>query len=153
MKEERFETECALIALAAILLGWLAWSVIFVDGEVRSADTRGASIYLTRDGWLGAADFETDAPYLGKATLEIFDQLKVRPNFATASKALFMAVDGIGPSLSDAIIEFRDQRGGNVSPKDLLEIPGIGEKRLRSIQRMLDFGPANEPPAPVKIDL
>jgi competence protein ComEA len=62
-----------------------------------------------------------DAPIsLGSATVEQLD-----------------ALDGIGPTLAERIVEHRRQSGGFASIDQLAEVEGIGEKRLEALERSL----------------
>ena len=54
---------------------------------------------------------------LGTATVEQLDEL-----------------DGIGPTLAERIIEFRDENGGFRSVGQLQEVEGIGEKRFAALK-------------------
>lgn len=47
------------------------------------------------------------------------------------------AVEGIGPTLAAAIIEFRDERGSVSSIDELAEVDGIGETRLGALREAL----------------
>ena len=47
-----------------------------------------------------------------------------------ADQKLLETISGIGPHLSAEIIKTRKQRGAFRHPEDLLNIPGIGEKRM-----------------------
>jgi competence protein ComEA len=47
------------------------------------------------------------------------------------------SVDGIGPVLAAAIIEFRDENGSVTSIDELQEVDGIGEERLASLREAL----------------
>lgn len=48
-------------------------------------------------------------------------------NINTASKAELMKLDGIGPSLADKIIEYRNAHGPFKKPEDIRKIQGIGK--------------------------
>ncbi len=66
----------------------------------------------------GAAVAGADAPIsLGSATAEQLDEL-----------------DGIGPTLAERIVEYRQAKGGFGSLDQLAEIEGIGEKRLEALK-------------------
>ena len=47
------------------------------------------------------------------------------------------AVEGIGPTLAAAIIEFRDEHGSVSSIDELAEVDGIGETRLGALREVL----------------
>lgn len=46
-------------------------------------------------------------------------------------------IDGIGPTLAQRIIEYRDAHGGLRSLAELAEVEGIGEKRLATLREAL----------------
>jgi len=52
----------------------------------------------------------------------------------TASREDFLEIEGIGPSLADRIIEFRDERGGLSSVDELRELSGISESTLEELR-------------------
>jgi competence ComEA-like helix-hairpin-helix protein len=52
----------------------------------------------------------------------------------TASREDFLGIEGIGPSLADRIIEFRDERGGLSSVDELRELSGISESTLEELR-------------------
>ena len=62
-----------------------------------------------------------------------------RLNVNTASAAELETLPGIGPALSAAIIEQREAVGAFTKAEDLLEVPGIGGKKLAAICEMLRF--------------
>jgi competence protein ComEA len=66
----------------------------------------------------GSAVAGADAPIsLGSATAEQLDEL-----------------DGIGPTLAERIVEYRQTKGGFGSLDQLAEVEGIGEKRLEALK-------------------
>ncbi|HEU0019054.1 MAG TPA: ComEA family DNA-binding protein [Thermoleophilaceae bacterium] len=72
-------------------------------------------------GTAGAAAAGADAPIsLGAATAEQLDEL-----------------DGIGPTLAERIVEYRQREGGFGSLDQLAEVEGIGEKRLEALKAAL----------------
>jgi competence protein ComEA len=46
-------------------------------------------------------------------------------------------LDGIGPTLAERIVEYRDAHGGFRSIGELREVEGIGEKRFESLREAL----------------
>lgn len=51
-------------------------------------------------------------------------------NINTASAAELETLDGIGPAKAEAILRHREEHGPFKNVRDLLEVPGIGEKTL-----------------------
>ena len=51
-------------------------------------------------------------------------------NINTADIDALQQIPGIGPSIAEAIITYRDSNGPFHDPAQLLNIPGIGEKKL-----------------------
>ena len=56
---------------------------------------------------------------------------RINPN--TASKEALMSLPGIGETLAERMIEYRETHGKFHSPEDLLNVSGIGEKKLDAI--------------------
>lgn len=48
-------------------------------------------------------------------------------------------LDGIGPTLSERIVEYRTENGGFGSLEELREVEGIGEKRFESLRAALEL--------------
>jgi competence ComEA-like helix-hairpin-helix protein len=63
-----------------------------------------------------------------------------RININKATKAELETLPGIGPKLAQAIIDYRNEFGPFDSPKDLLNVSGIGEKRLDAILDYITTG-------------
>ena len=52
----------------------------------------------------------------------------------TATPEQLDELDGIGPGMAAAILEYREQHGGFGSVEELAQVPGIGEKRLAALR-------------------
>jgi competence protein ComEA len=55
-------------------------------------------------------------------------------HLSTATVEQLDGVDGIGPTLAQRIIEYRDSHGGFRSLAELAQVEGIGEKRLATLR-------------------
>ncbi len=62
----------------------------------------------------------------------------------TASKEDLMEFSGIGSSLADRIIQFRDERGGIDSVDDLREVSGISESTLDELRAAAGEGESED---------
>lgn len=60
-------------------------------------------------------------------------------HLSTATTEQLDEVDGIGPTLAERIIEYRDAHGGFRSLQELSEVEGIGEKRLATLREALQL--------------
>jgi competence protein ComEA len=58
-------------------------------------------------------------------------------HLSTATAEQLDEVDGIGPTLAERIVEYRDAHGGFRSVEELAEVEGIGEKRLATLRDAL----------------
>jgi competence protein ComEA len=61
--------------------------------------------------------------------------LHLNPNTATAPE--LERLPGIGPSLAQAIVEYRQSHGPFQRPEDLLQVPGIGPAKLGQIEGLI----------------
>ncbi|NTU53094.1 MAG: helix-hairpin-helix domain-containing protein [Chlorobiaceae bacterium] len=58
--------------------------------------------------------------------------------FNSASLLQLQKIPGVGPVMAKRLIEFRQQKGGNVKRfNDLLEVKGIGKKKLELLEKHL----------------
>ena len=57
-----------------------------------------------------------------------------------AGKDEFMALPGIGEVLADRILAFREEHGAFSSVEELLNVEGIGKKRLEEIMDLITVG-------------
>ena len=58
-------------------------------------------------------------------------------NINTASAEKLQELPGIGPAYANRIVEWRNENGSFVSKDQLIEIRGIGEKRLETIRPLI----------------
>ena len=92
-----------------------------IDGQQILVPTAGASVAL------GGGGSTTATPGGGGAKLSL----------ATANVDQLDEFDGIGPTLAQRIVEYRDAHGGFRSLEELREVEGIGEKRFASLREGL----------------
>lgn len=58
----------------------------------------------------------------------------------TATRDELENLPGIGPELADRILRYRQQNGGFVSPEQLMDVQGIGQKRYDALKHLLIVG-------------
>ena len=58
-------------------------------------------------------------------------------SLATATVAQLDTLDGIGPTLAQRIVDYREEHGGFRSIDELKQVDGIGEKRFESLREGL----------------
>ena len=58
------------------------------------------------------------------------DAVAEKINLNTASRAELLQISGIGDVTADKILAYRDSHGGFHSLEELLQVDGIGEKKL-----------------------
>jgi competence protein ComEA len=58
-------------------------------------------------------------------------------NLNTATLEQLDTLDGIGPGLAQAILQYREEHGGFGSVDDLAQVPGIGEKRMATLREQV----------------
>ena len=61
-------------------------------------------------------------------------------NINTASASVIQTLPNIGPVLAQRIVDFRTSNGDYTAPEDLLQVEGIGEKRLEQIRIYITTG-------------
>lgn len=64
----------------------------------------------------------------------------VFPNINKMNKVQLMALPGIGETLAERIIAYRDENGFFTEIEELLNVEGIGEKKLEQIMGLVGVG-------------
>lgn len=68
----------------------------------------------------------------------------LRPDINDMSKAQLMTIPGIGETLAERIVKYREANGPYLSMDELLNVEGIGEKKLKQIADVMKVGENNE---------
>jgi len=85
----------------------------------------------------GAAPLTVAAPGTSKATASASASETHPIDINTADGAAFESVPGIGKSLSQRILSFREKNGPFQTVDDLLKVQGIGEKSIQKLRPYL----------------
>lgn len=72
-----------------------------------------------------------------KSSAQAVEQLAEKVDINMADADLLATVPGIGQKTADAIIQYRNDNGKFASVDDLLNIKGIGEKKLEKMKPYL----------------
>ena len=78
-------------------------------------------------------------PEAGNNAAPAIDSARVRVNINTADRQALVRLPGIGPTTAEKIIEYRRRRGPFKNASDLLNIKGIGRKKLEKIIYYLEI--------------
>ncbi len=100
----------------------------------------GSKIYVPRQGEASQSSDSSISqnrnPFAGSASTSQNDAGKVNINTASAEE-LDKTLPGIGPTLAQRIVDYRDQHGPFRSPEDLKNVSGIGERRFEQIKDLV----------------
>ena len=61
-------------------------------------------------------------------------------NLNKATQVELMTLPGIGPTLAERIVRYREENGPFADVSEIKEIPGIGEKRYERIKQWIRVG-------------
>ncbi len=81
-----------------------------------------------------------DRPAAADQTRELLPGESIDIN--TADSAALQRLPGIGPVLSDAIVQYRESFGLFQEPEDLMNVPGIGGKTFSLVREYITTGGA-----------
>ena len=85
--------------------------------------------------FVGFAGFEKTKPT--EQRVHTVEEIAVQSeviNLNTATVEELSELDGIGEALAKAIVKHREENGGFSSLEEVLNVSGIGEKKLKSIE-------------------
>lgn len=134
-----------LVFVAAVCLGLLLESLrndafrvesVSVENiDAQSASENEAMPEMTASATEAAAEIaaSTEASY--SVSSDMVNDGKI--NINTASKELLMEINGIGESLATRIIEYRTQNGPFESIEEIVNVSGIGQKKLENMRDMI----------------
>lgn len=66
--------------------------------------------------------------------------LDYRLNINTATTLQLQDLPGIGETIAQRIVDYREKNGAFQSIDDLMNVEGIGEKKLQEIERLIKVG-------------
>ena len=84
---------------------------------------------------------EGASPVLTTPEPEVVTSTTELININTASAEELDTLPGIGPSLAQKIIEYREQNGPFLSPEDIINVPFIGPGHYERFKDMITVGP------------
>ena len=134
-----------LVFVAAVCLGlWLeslrndafrVESVSVENIDAQSASENEAMPEMTASATEAAVEIaaSTEASY--SVSSDMVNDGKI--NINTASKELLMEINGIGESLATRIVEYRTQNGPFESIEEIVNVSGIGQKKLENMRDMI----------------
>lgn len=127
------ESRVGLVLLVLLCLGCaFALGVVFGRGSGWEQVVLTSYLVEYRAPSSGEAESaaESDAP--------IWEPSETKPvNINTASQAQLEMLPGIGPALAEAILSYRTDFGPFVTTEQLMEVPGIGEKRYAAVEKLI----------------
>ena len=115
-------TEWGLLALTALFLGLMVF--IFYEGQ--RAEVSGYVITTEKGEAALPVSSDTDP---GTDPNGVFPV-----NINTATPEELQALTGVGPVLAERIVDYRTEHGPFGAVEDLMEVSGIGEKKLAELE-------------------
>jgi uncharacterized protein len=96
---------------------------------------------------VGMYQHDVDQARLAAALSDVVESAvnSVGVDLNTASAALLSYVSGIGPALAARVVAYRDDSGGFEDRRELLSVPGLGEKRFEQCAGFLRIRDGDNP--------
>lgn len=136
-----------LALVCAFALGWVLGSggaretvsvTVAAPSETASALEENASAPAAADETAAPEAATTDGASAA-STAETQEPTQEKPlNLNTATQAQLELLPGIGPALAQAILDYRAEFGPFTAPEQLMEVPGIGEKRFAAVEQLVN---------------
>ena len=121
-KEEKKTRASGVYLVLAALTVLFALSLVFLHKTSYEGTAHGGYTVTTQE--------QTDG---------ITAPTRVLVNVNTATAEELETLTGIGPSLAQAIIDYRAEHGGFQSAEELLNVKGIGEAKLEGFRAQITF--------------
>jgi comEA protein len=123
-----------LLNILQLALGIRYWRYTIVTAKVQAYLAQQDSLFYHLRPQFDSLQMAADRPLS-----ENRPAIKRSININTAAKAELTNLPGVGPVLAERIIAYRHKNGLFTSPQELLNIKGIGPKKLDKMKRQLTF--------------
>ena len=124
------KSKLSLLILVTILF------FLFTMGFLIGRNFNKATISLSA---ISFTEPRTSEPFVPRSS-EVGGNGEIRVNINTADIPELMSLPGIGETLAERIIVYRDTHGYFQSPEELLNVEGIGSKKLEAILQHITTG-------------
>ena len=131
-----------LWVLVAVTLIFTVFTAGFLMGRNHNADAIVVSVpsQMQTDPTPPAATETISVSPLPPAVAAVVRNTPAIVNINTATKEELSTLPGIGDVLAHRILNYRARNGGFVSPDELMNVDGIGEKRFNDLKDLITIG-------------
>lgn len=128
--------------LVAVTLIFTVFTAGFLMGRNHNTDAIVVSVpaQMQTDPTPPAATETIPASTLPPAVAAVVRNTPAVVNINTATKEELSTLPGIGDVLAQRILNYRARNGGFVSPDELMNVDGIGEKRFNDLKDLITIG-------------